>query len=295
MIQSRRIAIYGVGLIGGSVALALRAAGFEGSIVGFGRRESELTRAVALGVIDRYSTDAAEVAAQADLHLLCVPVLAMESVLAAIAPACGEQAIISDVGSTKQSVIEAAVRVFGALPAGFVPAHPIAGTERTGVAAAFPELYRERLAILTPAETSSEAAVREVEQLWRACGARTIRMAADHHDDVLAATSHLPHMLAFALVDMLATRPDHDEIFMYAAGGFRDFTRIASSSPEMWRDIALANRAAVSGNLDALIARLQTLRQAIDAGDATEIESRFRRAKSARDEYVALTEGRGDA
>ena len=206
MIQSQRIAIYGVGLIGGSVALALRAAGYEGTILGFGRRESELTRAVALGVIDEFSTEADKIAANADLHLLCVPVLAMESVLAAIARVCRDDAVITDVGSTKQSVIAAARRAFGALPSGFVPAHPIAGTERTGVAAAFPELYRERLAILTPTEQSAESSVREVEQLWRACGARTIRMAADHHDDVLAATSHLPHMLAFALVEMLATR-----------------------------------------------------------------------------------------
>ncbi|MCK5859720.1 MAG: prephenate dehydrogenase/arogenate dehydrogenase family protein [Abyssibacter sp.] len=289
MIQSQRIAIYGVGLIGGSVALALRAAGYEGTILGFGRRESELTRAVALGVIDEFSTEADKIAANADLHLLCVPVLAMESVLAAIARVCRDDAVITDVGSTKQSVIAAARRAFGALPSGFVPAHPIAGTERTGVAAAFPELYRERLAILTPTEQSAESSVREVEQLWRACGARTIRMAADHHDDVLAATSHLPHMLAFALVEMLATRQDHDEIFMYAAGGFRDFTRIASSSPEMWRDIALANQQAVSDNLAALIDGLQTLKQAIDDGDASQIESRFRCAKRARDEYVALT------
>ena len=186
MLHSQRIAIYGVGLIGGSISLALRAAGYQGEIVGCGRRESELVRAVALGVIDSYALDPAEAAQGADLHLLCVPVLAMQSVMAAIAPHCADDAVITDVGSTKQSVIAAAQAAFGELPAGFVPGHPIAGTERTGVTAAFPELYRERLAILTPTEQSSESAIREVEQLWRGCGARTIRMAAQHHDDVLA-------------------------------------------------------------------------------------------------------------
>ena len=290
MIQASSVAIYGVGLIGGSVALALRAAGYTGEIIGYGRRASELARAVDLGVVDRYGLDAGDVAAQAQLHLVCVPVLAMRQVFDAIASQLKPGDVISDVGSTKQSVIEAARAAFGELPGGFVPAHPIAGTERTGVSAAFDSLYRNRLAILTPTEASTEAAAMEVERLWQACGARTIRMGAAHHDDVLAATSHLPHMLAFALVELLAIRPDHDEIFMYAAGGFRDFTRIASSSPDMWRDIALANRGAVAVNLDALILRLQDLRSAIACEDADQIESVFRRAKQARDAYVNLTE-----
>ena len=290
MIEARAVAIYGVGLIGGSVALALRAAGYRGEIIGYGRREEELRRAVERGVIHRYALDAESVAAQAQLHVVCVPVLAMGAVFDALARVVGPDAVMTDVGSTKQSVIAAARQAFGHLPAGFVPAHPIAGTERTGVAAAFSTLYQDRLAILPPTAASADAAIIEVEQLWQACGARTIRMDASHHDDVLAATSHLPHMLAFALVDLLATRPDHDEIFMYAAGGFRDFTRIASSSPVMWRDIALANREAVTANLDALIGRLQALREAIDQQDAEQIETGFRRAKQARDAYLSLTD-----
>lgn len=287
-IAARRIAIIGVGLIAGSLALALRRAGYNGEIVGCGRREDALRSAVALGVIDRYELHPAAAVVDADLVVLGVPVLATRDVLSAIRDAVSTDAIITDVGSTKASVIADAKAVFGDPPPRLVPGHPIAGTESSGVEAAFAELFDGRLTLLTPTQTTQPSAVREVERLWQCCGARTVCTTAEHHDDVLAATSHLPHMLAFALVDLLAARDDHAEVFRYAAGGFRDFTRIASSSPEMWRDIASANAPAVTANLDALIARLTGLRDAIAADDRDAVVDTFRRAKAARDAYVDL-------
>lgn len=281
-----RIAILGVGLIAGSLALALRRGGYTGEIVGYGRREGELQRAVSLGVIDRYETDAAAAVMEADLIVLGVPVLATADVLASVRDALSPEAIVTDVGSTKASVIAAAEQVFGQLPARFVPGHPIAGTEQSGVSAAFAELFDSRLTLLTPTADTDPDALACVERMWQIAGARTVCTSAAHHDDVLAATSHLPHMLAFALVDLLAGRDDHAEVFRYAAGGFRDFTRIASSSPEMWRDIASANASAVTANLDALIGRLTGLRDAIAGDDRVTVVETFRRAKTARDTFV---------
>ncbi|MBR9813305.1 prephenate dehydrogenase/arogenate dehydrogenase family protein [bacterium] len=285
-----RLTLIGTGLIGGSLALGLKQAGFVGEIVGCGRRGSQLQRALELGVIDRSEPDPAAAVAGAGLVVVCVPVLAMPAIFAAIAPAMRPDAVLTDVGSTKQSVIDAAQQAFGELPAGFVPGHPIAGTEHSGVEAAFATLYQQRLSILTPTPASSESAIATVQAMWQACGARVAVLDAEHHDDVLAATSHLPHVLAFALVDLLASRADHDEVFAYAAGGFRDFTRIASSSPDMWRDIASANRHALTQNLDALIERLQGLRAAIAVDDRRTVHACFSRAKQARDNYVDLVE-----
>ena len=285
-----RLTLIGTGLIGGSLALALKQAGFAGEIVGCGRRTEQLQRALELGVIDRSEANPAAAVDGAGLVVVCVPVLAAPAIFEAIAPALSPDAVLTDVGSTKQSVIDAAEQAFGKLPAGFVPGHPIAGTEHSGVEAAFAALYQRRLTILTPTEQSSDAAIATVRDMWEACGARVALLDAEHHDDVLAATSHLPHVLAFALVDLLASRNDHDEVFAYAAGGFRDFTRIASSSPDMWRDIASANRHALTQNLDALIERLQGLRAAIAVDDRRTVHACFRRAKQARDEYVDLVE-----
>ena len=285
-----RLTLIGTGLIGGSLALALKQAGFAGEIVGCGRRAGQLQRALDLGVIDRAESDPAKAVADAGLIVVCVPVLAMPAIFAAIAPAMAVDAVLTDVGSTKQSVIDAAEAAFGALPKGFVPGHPIAGTEHSGVEAAFASLYQQRLSILTPTTQSSDSAIATVRTMWAACGARVAVLDAAHHDDVLAATSHLPHVLAFALVDLLASRADHDEVFAYAAGGFRDFTRIASSSPDMWRDIASANRAALTDNLDALIERLQGLRAAIAVDDRKTVQACFSRAKQARDNYIDLVE-----
>lgn len=286
----QRLSIIGTGLIGGSVALALKAAGFRGEIVGCGRRIDQLELAQSLGVVDRFEPRPGKAVEGADLVLVCVPVLAMQAVFEAIADQLGAETVLTDVGSTKQSVIDAAQQAFGRLPAHFVPGHPIAGTENSGVAAAFPELYRGRLSILTPTPASSERAISTVEALWQACGARVACMSPEHHDDVLAATSHLPHVLAFALVDLLASRDDNDEVFAYAAGGFRDFTRIASSNPEMWRDIASANRTALTRNLDGLIERLQGLRAAIADDDRETVHASFTRARAARERYLNLVE-----
>jgi len=281
----QQLTIVGVGLIGGSLALALREAGVVGEIVGAGRDEAHLRRARELGVIDRYSLDPAEAVRGADMVLLAVPVGAMEAVMRAIAPSLGADTVLTDAGSTKGSVIEAARAAFGELPANFVPGHPIAGTENSGVEAAFAELYRGRRVILTPTAASSVEAVNRVRAMWQAAGAEVTEMDAGHHDRVLAATSHLPHLLAFSLVDTLAKLDEKEEIFAYAAGGFRDFTRIASSDPQMWRDICVHNEPALLAMLDRFEADLKNLRQAIAGDDGDYLLKVFGRAKAARDRF----------
>jgi prephenate dehydrogenase len=284
MIQ--RLAIIGVGLIGGSLARALRRAGAVDEVVGCGRSLGNLQRAVELGVIDRYSQDPAEAVAGADLVFLAVPLGAMAATFAAIRDHLAPAAILTDGGSVKGSVVEDARQVFGQPPPRFVPGHPIAGTEQSGVDASFAELYRNRRVILTPLPGTDPAATAQVQAMWEACGAEVTQMAVDHHDEVLAATSHLPHLLAYSLVDSLARLRENDEIFRYAAGGFRDFTRIASSHPIMWRDICLANRQALGQMLDRFQAELAELAAAVGRGDGEVLLEVFERAKAARDRYV---------
>ncbi len=284
MIQ--RLAIIGVGLIGGSLARALRRAGAVDEVVGCGRSLGNLQRAVELGVIDRYSQDPAEAVAGADLVFLAVPLGAMAATFAAIRDHLAPAAILTDGGSVKGSVVEDARQVFGQPPPRFVPGHPIAGTEQSGVDASFAELYRNRRVILTPLPGTDPAATAQVQAMWEACGAEVTQMAVDHHDEVLAATSHLPHLLAYSLVDSLARLRENDEIFRYAAGGFRDFTRIASSHPIMWRDICLANRQALGKMLDRFQAELAELAAAVGRGDGEVLLEVFERAKAARDRYV---------
>lgn len=281
----RRLCVLGVGLIGGSLARALRQAGQVQEIVGCSRREEHLREAVELGVIDRFETDAARAVQGADMVVLCVPLGAMESALRSIAPALSPDAVLTDAGSAKASVVAAARAAFGRIPPGFVPGHPIAGTEQSGVAASFAELYRNRKVILTPLAETDPAATARVRAMWEAAGAQVECMGVEHHDQVLAATSHLPHVLAFQLVDTLARMSDEDEIFRYAAGGFRDFTRIASSDPVMWRDICLANAEAVLAMLTRYRGDLERLADAIRAGDGAELERVFRNAKQARDRH----------
>ncbi len=281
----KQLTIIGVGLIGGSLARALREAGVVDEVVGGGRDAAHLQRAQALGVITRYTTDLAAAVQGADMVLLAVPVGAMEVVLRAIAPQLPADAVLTDAGSTKGSVIAAAQRVFGALPAGFVPGHPIAGTENSGVEASFAELYRGRRVILTPTTASSAEAVERVRAMWQATGAEVMEMDAEHHDHVLAATSHLPHLLAFGLVDTLAKMSDKQEIFAYAAGGFRDFTRIASSDPQMWRDICVSNEPALLALLDRFEVDLKRLREAIANDDGDYLLEVFSHAKAARDRF----------
>lgn len=284
----KRVAIIGVGLIGGSLAHALRVGGLAEHIVGSGRNPEHLQLAKDLGVVDAVTTDLAEAVSGADLVFVAVPVGAMAAVFAAIRPALAADAVITDGGSTKVSVIEAAQAALGDAMPNFVPGHPVAGTEQSGVAASFPELYKNRRVILAPTDSTHAHATQRVREMWEAIGAQVTEMAADHHDEVLAATSHLPHVLAYALVDSLARMQERREIFEYAAGGFADFTRIASSSPEMWTDIVCANESALLDVLDSYIQDLQTLRGEIAADDRKAIGERFARAKTARDHFTAL-------
>jgi prephenate dehydrogenase len=285
MLLARRVSIIGVGLIGGSLARALRKAGAVGEIVGIGRDETRLRAALDLGVVDRISTDLST-AADADIVVLAAPVGITASLLKVLKPVLGPSTIVTDVGSTKGSVIAAAESVFGKLPGNFVPGHPIAGTEQQGVEASTATLFQNRKVILTPVHETNAEATGKVRRMWELAGAQVIEMSAGHHDEVLAATSHLPHLLAYALVDCLAAMEERREIFAYAAGGFRDFTRIASSSPEMWRDIVCANQAALLPVLDGYIRDLEKLRGAIAAERADELLAVFARAKAARDRFI---------
>jgi prephenate dehydrogenase len=280
-----RLTIYGVGLIGGSLARALKAAGAVAEIVGYGRHVAPLQKALELGVIDRYETDPAAAVQGSDVVLLGVPVGAMEAVLSELKPHLDSNTILTDVGSTKGSVVRAAEKVFGTLPPRFVPGHPIAGTEKSGVEASFAELYQQRRVILTPNADTDSVALETVRWMWQQAGATVTDMPVAHHDEVLAATSHLPHILAFTLVDTLARLEDHDDIFRFAAGGFRDFTRIASSNPQMWHDICLNNREALLKMVGRFSAELATLTAAIERGDSAAILQTFERAKAARDSY----------
>lgn len=284
-----QLTIIGVGLIGGSLARALRQADVVQTIVGAGRGEANLVRAQELGVIDHYSLDLAEAVAEADVVLVGVPLGAMLDVFTTIAPALRPDAIVTDVGSAKATVVSDARQAFGAR-SNFVPGHPIAGTERSGVDASFAELFQQRRVILTPLPETAATALARVRELWVAAGAEVVEMSVEHHDSVLAATSHLPHILAYGLVDTLSRWDDSREVFQYAAGGFRDFTRIASSDPIMWRDICIANREALSASLDRYMDDLAALAALVRAGDGAALEEIFRHAKQARDRYVAMLE-----
>ncbi|MBI4693717.1 MAG: prephenate dehydrogenase/arogenate dehydrogenase family protein [Gammaproteobacteria bacterium] len=269
--------------MGGSLARALRRAGAVGEIVGCARNTADLGTAVELGVIDRWTTDPAEAVAGADVVMVAVTLGATEQILAKAAPALEPDAVVTDVGSTKGSVVAAARRVLGPAIARFVGGHPIAGSERTGVEASFADLYVNHRVILTPLPENDLQAVAKVRAMWESCGAIVTEMDVAHHDEVLAATSHLPHMLAYALVDALVGMSTSGEIFDYAAGGFRDTTRIAASSPEMWRDIALANAPAVLAMCDRFEATFGAVRAAIAAGDGEALRTIFARAKAARE------------
>ncbi len=281
-----RLCIIGTGLIGGSLARALREAGACQEVVGAGRNTGNLQTAVDLGVIDRYDTDLAQAVSGADMVVVCVPLGAMEDVFRAIKDQLAEHAVLTDAGSAKGSVIEAVQRAFGRVPDFFVPGHPIAGTEQSGVEASFPGLYKDRRVILTPLPETSTNATDRVRDMWEAAGAQVTEMDPLHHDAILAATSHLPHVLAYTLVDSLSKLDDSDELFEYAAGGFRDFTRIASSDPVMWRDICLANGDAIQLMIEHFIRDLQGLSQAVKHHDGPQLLEIFTSAKVARDRYV---------
>jgi len=276
------LAIFGVGLIGGSVALALKQAGAVGEVVGVGRSRANLEAALRLGIIDRIAASPAEAVQGADVVLLAVPVGQMAALMQAIAPHLGAEALITDAGSTKQDVAALMQQHLAAHLANCVPGHPIAGAETCGAGAARADLYQGRNVVLTPLPQSDQAALEKVRALWQACGAKVSEMPATKHDAIFATVSHLPHLLAYTLVDMIARRDNADTLFGFAASGFRDFTRIAASSPEMWRDIALANREALLAEIALYQASLEQMRAALAAGDATALEAAFKRAQTAR-------------
>ncbi len=280
-----KLAIVGLGLIGGSLARALKKKGCVAEIIGTGRREASLIKAQELGVIDRWTLDLGEAVAQADVVVIATPTLIAEKVLADLKPHMRRSLIVTDVASVKGSLVDAARRIFGEVPPQFVPGHPIAGSEQSGVEASREDLYVNHRVILTPAQGTDTDALAVIRNMWANTGAEVLEMAVDEHDRVLAATSHLPHVLAYALVDALASNGSAEEIFKFAAGGFRDFTRIASSDPVMWHDIVRANRDAVLSSMDDFSTRLAELRAAIESDDSAEILDTFTRAKSARDEY----------
>lgn len=281
-----RLCVIGVGLIGGSLARALRDAGYVGEIVGASRNPVHLQRAVELGVIDRFDTDLASAVQGADMVFVSVPLGAMGAVFQAIKDALADAAVVTDGGSAKASVVADVSEAVGEVPPWFVPGHPIAGTEQSGVDASFSELYKDRRVILTPLAETDLVAVGRVRSMWEAVGATVTEMDVTHHDEVLAATSHLPHVLAYTLVESLARMSDQREIFEYAAGGFRDFTRIASSDPVMWRDICLANGDAVLKMLERFNCDLASMSEAIRTSDGDRILKIFTEAKSARDGFA---------
>ena len=281
-----RLCIIGVGLIGGSLARALRDAGHVREIVGASRNPVHLQRAVELGVIDRFDTDLASAVQGADMIFVSVPLGAMGAVFRSIRNALADGAVVTDGGSVKASVVADISEAIGEIPSWFVPGHPIAGTEQSGVDASFSELYKDRRVILTPLAETDAIAVSRVRAMWEAVGATVSEMDVTHHDEVLAATSHLPHVLAYTLVESLARMSEQREIFEYAAGGFRDFTRIASSDPVMWRDICLANGEAVLNMLERFNRDLASLSEAIRSSDGDRILQIFSEAKSARDGFA---------
>lgn len=281
-----KLVIIGVGLIGGSFALALKRARAVKRVVGVGRTRRNLAQALQRKIIDEASQDAAEAVRDADVVLLATPVGQMPAVMTAIAPRLPAQAVITDAGSTKRDVVDCARRFLGRHFARFVPGHPIAGTEKSGAAAAFPELFQGRNVILTPQPETAPRATGLVRRAWETCGARVTRLDAAEHDLILAGVSHLPHVVAYALVNVLAGKRDPGRLFGYSAGGLRDTVRIAGSSPEMWADICSANRDALLAVLEDYENELEALRAAIASGDTDELKRLFARARNAREKWL---------
>jgi prephenate dehydrogenase len=285
-----KVVIVGVGLIGGSFALGLKAAGVVGTVVGLERSGEALARALQLGIVDRAYATPEEALRGAELVLISAPVAQTPGILESLLPWLEPYTIVTDAGSTKSDVVANARAVLGDRIAQFVPGHPIAGRESNGPDAAIPDLYRGKKAVLTPLPENPQSSVDTVAAAWRACGAIIHTLSPGEHDKVFAAVSHLPHLLAYALVDDIANKPHADVLFQYAASGFRDFTRIAGSSPEMWRDISMANRDALLGELDAYLAQLTSLRARLAAADAAGLESVYGNAQRARRAWIEAIE-----
>lgn len=286
----KKVAIFGVGLIGGSFALALTRAGRVDQIAGFGRSPEVLVRAQALGIIDTISASAEEAVRDADLVLIAAPVAQTGAILRAIAPHLQPGTVVTDAGSTKADVVAAARAALGDKIGQFIPGHPIAGREQNGPEAAIADLYSGKKVVLTTLPENSADDIDRVASAWQACGAQIHRLSAEDHDRVFAAVSHLPHLLSYALVDDIARKPHAELLFQYAASGFRDFTRIAGSSPEMWRDISLANQPALLGELDAYLDQLQGLRRMLVERDGAGLEAVYANAQQARHNWISAIE-----
>lgn len=286
----KKLCVIGTGLIGGSFSLALKEAGVCASVIGAGRSEETLQKALQLNIIDSYETDISEAVKEADLIFVSVPLGAMQTVFEKIAAglkhAGNDKAIITDAGSSKQQVLQLAEKIFTDKHGRFVAGHPIAGTENSGPAAAFAELYNNRRVILTPTESTDDDAIKRVTELWQKTGAEVETMDAEHHDKVLAATSHLPHLIAFGLVHCLENIDDIEDVFRFAAGGFRDVTRIASSDPTMWRDICLNNQQPILDMMKRYKDEMEMLYNALQTGDGEKLMEVFQHAKQTRDKFT---------
>lgn len=285
------LVIVGLGLIGGSLARALRQSGFSKRFIGYGHRKPSLQRGIELGVIDEFTLDLDEALERADIIVVCTPTLTAGRILEEILPRLAGRSdgpVVTDVASVKGKLRDTAISVSGNMPPQFVLGHPIAGSEHSGVEASSAELFVNHRVILTPVEGNDSQAVELVRAMWSSAGAEVVDMTVEQHDAVLSATSHLPHVLAYTLVDALSSSPDSEEIFRCAAGGFRDFTRIASSDPAMWRDIAIANQTALLESIDLFSDHLNRLRGAVQDQNAQELFEIFTRAKQARDAFAAI-------
>ncbi len=285
-----KIVLIGVGLIGGSFALSLKKAQAAKHIVGLDRHLTSLEAAIRLGLIDSFTDDMASAVVDADLIVIATPVAQTEKILSAIYPYLGASTLVTDVGSTKADVVRAARNALHEKIAQFVPAHPIAGREKNGPEAAIDDLYAGKKVVIARLAENSNQAVELLAQAWRVCGSIIHYLSPQEHDQVFASVSHLPHLLAYALVDDIAAKPHADRLFQYAASGFRDFTRIAGSSPEMWRDISLANRDAILEELDSYSVKLNQLRASLEANDSAALEAIYSRAQTARLNWIAAIE-----
>ena len=287
----KKICVIGVGLIGGSIAKAARTQNLVETIVGFGRLDDveNLQIAKDLSVIDEFYTDIEAAVCNADCVIIATPVAATESIFKMLKPFWSTETVYFDVGSTKGNVIEAAEKVFGFVPPNFIAAHPIAGAENSGVQAALVDLFLNKRLILTPVENTNAEALQKTQQFWQEIGALVSIMDVQQHDSVLAATSHLPHILAFGLVDMLGRRDEQEDIFKYAAGGFRDFTRIASSDPTMWTAICEANKTELLPLLEQFKTEITAIQKLIESGDNAKLFELFVYANTARERFLNQT------
>ncbi|MFT7227725.1 MAG: prephenate dehydrogenase [Methylophilaceae bacterium] len=282
----KKLVIFGVGLIGGSVALALKKNANAPFCVGVGRNQASLDQALALNIIDKATTDIAAALSDADIVLIAAPVAQTKNILQSIKPHLDGKTIITDAGSTKTDVLAIAKEALGEQAKQFIGGHPIAGAEKSGPTAAMDDLYISKNVVLTPSPENNPDDIQQVRQLWLDCGAQMVEMTAEKHDGIFATVSHLPHVLAFALVEDMVARDNADELFQFAASGFRDFTRIAGSSPEMWRDISFANRTALLNEITSYEQALDKLKQTLAAEDSDGLQTIFERASKARNDWA---------